>query len=437
MCNPAAAEAGVRIGQQRATAQALSAGLQVLRRDIAREAALLHDLAVWCLQFSPAVCLAPPACILIEIEGCLRYFGGFDRLLGQLQAGLAELGQYAQIGIAPTPLAAEWLAHQMQASPVMNQASLAATLAQLPVDQLPWPRTTLEKLNALGIRRLGSLGRLPRAGLSRRFGTDLVLQLDRAYGLLPDPRQPIEPPECFAQTVALNWATDNVDALLFVVKRLLTSLSGYLIARGQGAQQVKLGLHHSNRQRSEHLIGFGQPTRSRDGMLAIARERLQQLSLDAPVEEVSLQTIDLHRLDGETPGLFGGQVRQADFQLLRARLAARLGDTAVKQLNCVADHRPERAWHEAAPGEKPVQLDVGERPGWLLRQPQALEVRHERPWYGEPLRLLGRAERIESGWWDGDDIARDYYQAEGPSGRRYWIFQQRSDHGWFLHGLFA
>jgi len=437
MCNPAAMAAGVRVGQQRATAQALVAGLQVLRRDPSREATFLHDLAVWCLQFSPAVCLTPPNCILIEIGGCLRYFGGFDKLLGQIQSGLAELQQHARIGVAPTPLAAEWLAHQEHALPLLDLPSLMPTLAQLPVSQLPWPRTTLEKLNALGIRRLGGLSRLPRAGLSRRFGPDLILQLDRAHGHLPDPRQAIQPPDQFMQTVGLNWATDSVEALLFVVKRLLTSLAGYLLARGHGTQQVRLQLHHANRQVSEHLIGFGQPTRARDGMLSIARERLQQLALAAPVEEITLHATELHRLDGETPGLFGEQVRQADFQLLRARLAARLGDEAIKQLNCTSDHRPEHAWHVAPPGEKPIQLDVGERPGWLLRQPQALETRQERPWYGEPLRLLGRAERIESGWWDGDAIARDYYRAEGPSGRRYWIYQQRSDGHWFLHGLFA
>jgi protein ImuB len=79
----------------------------------------------------------------------------------------------------------------------------------------------------------------------------------------------------------------------------------------------------------------------------------------------------------------------------------------------------------------------GERPGWLLAEPCPLELREERPWRGEPLTLLTRAERIETGWWDGWPVARDYYQAEGPSGRRYWIFQARQDGGWYLHGLFA
>jgi protein ImuB len=71
-------------------------------------------------------------------------------------------------------------------------------------------------------------------------------------------------------------------------------------------------------------------------------------------------------------------------------------------------------------------------------------------------------ERIESGWWDGRGVARDYYIArqcggrtptptpvgapEGreprmgarqPHGARLWIFQERQSKRWYLHGVFA
>jgi protein ImuB len=47
-------------------------------------------------------------------------------------------------------------------------------------------------------------------------------------------------------------------------------------------------------------------------------------------------------------------------------------------------------------------------------------------------------ERIESGWWDGHDVRRDYYVARNPGGVRMWIFRERSAAGgWFLHGVFG
>jgi len=48
------------------------------------------------------------------------------------------------------------------------------------------------------------------------------------------------------------------------------------------------------------------------------------------------------------------------------------------------------------------------------------------------------AERIESGWWDGGDLRRDYFVADLDNGQRAWIFRQPgASDGWMLHGWFA
>jgi protein ImuB len=57
------------------------------------------------------------------------------------------------------------------------------------------------------------------------------------------------------------------------------------------------------------------------------------------------------------------------------------------------------------------------------------------------LRLLQGPERIESGWWDGRQVQRDYYVAALPDGTRLWVYRDRSDAAatprWFVHGLFG
>jgi len=45
-------------------------------------------------------------------------------------------------------------------------------------------------------------------------------------------------------------------------------------------------------------------------------------------------------------------------------------------------------------------------------------------------------ERIETGWWRGADIQRDYFMVETSQGTRWWIFQRLDDGRWFLHGCF-
>ncbi len=79
------------------------------------------------------------------------------------------------------------------------------------------------------------------------------------------------------------------------------------------------------------------------------------------------------------------------------------------------------------------------RPVWLLAEPEPLgHLVEARPWV-----LKDGPERIESGWWDGADVRRDYFVAESPRGETAWIYRDGrygfgpGDGEWFLHGIFA
>ncbi|PHV10433.1 hypothetical protein CSQ89_16205 [Chitinimonas sp. BJB300] len=433
VANRAAQALGIQSGLRRSAALALAANLQVAKRQPAQETALLGNLANWAMQFTPTVCLDPPTGLLLEIEGCLGYFKGLPRLLGLVVDGLQVLEIQVQHGLASTPLAASWFAQQG----VIPATDWRQTLMQLPLAQLPWPPRLLQQLHDLGLRQFGELAGLPRSGMGLRFGTELLGLLDKAMGNEPDPRQPFVPAACFERYLELSWHIEQVEALGFVMRRLLLELAAFLHGRGLGVQHVVFRLAHEGGGQSELPIGFGKLTRSTGDMFAITRERLAGFRLTAPVHALVLKAETLHRLDAEAIGLFGDGQTQADLDLLHARLSARLGEAAVRQLACVADHRPERAWCMASDSATVPAPLPATRPGWLLAKPIALAIRNGQPWHGELLTLLSPAERIESGWWEGESVARDYFQAGGPSGRRYWIYRQRIDGAWFLHGLFA
>ena len=46
-------------------------------------------------------------------------------------------------------------------------------------------------------------------------------------------------------------------------------------------------------------------------------------------------------------------------------------------------------------------------------------------------------ERIETAWWRGPIVRRDYYVVETETGGRFWLFRRLKDGAWFLHGVFA
>ena len=70
------------------------------------------------------------------------------------------------------------------------------------------------------------------------------------------------------------------------------------------------------------------------------------------------------------------------------------------------------------------------RPAWLL--PRPIPLRDAAP------QVLAGPERIESGWWDGGDVRRDYYVVRTSTGQRAWVFCPAGQAGPFLlHGWFA
>src|SRR5262249_44536594 len=213
---------------------------------------------------------------------------------------------------------------------------------------------------------------LPRGGVARRFGQGLLDALDRALGKLPDPRNFFVPPPRFSASIELPAEVVHAEALLFAAKRLLVQLAGFLAARSGGAQRIVFRLKHRN-SATEVAIGLVAPSRDAEHFTLLARERFSGLVLDQPVREIALAVDDVLPLAGRNLGLLLEQGKPAgDWERLLERLRARLGAKAVSGIAVQPEHRPERASAAAEPGAKPLPLEFGERPLWLLESPRPL-----------------------------------------------------------------
>ena len=437
-CSAVALAAGVQPGMRRAAAQALCPSLVVLPREAETEARALSALAAWAGQFTSLVAIQPPAALLLEIGGSLRLFGGFENLLQPIEQGLSALGYDWRRGVAPTPLAAWLLARAGAATAVFERHALAAVLAPLPVACLPLPEPMLDTLRGMGVHRLGECLRLPRDGLSRRLGVTLLDLLDRALGRRPDPRAGYRPPARFERVIDLWDETTRSDRLLFAARRVLLELTGMLAALDAGVQGLELRLLHRRLPASRVRVGLLQPSRDVEHLLALLAERLELISLPAPVLQLELEADQLLPLAPRSLSLFAGDTEQAENAArVLERLRARLGRDAVHGVATFPAHAPERAWRVCEPGDRTASGSAAGRPLWLLPEPRPLVIEHDAPACGGRLRLLDGPERIESGWWEGGDVRRDYYVADNERGERLWIFRDlREPACWYLHGLF-
>jgi protein ImuB len=436
VANAAAGKRGITAGLSIAAALALDPELTIHLRDERAESHALRNIALWAGQWTSAISLEPPACVLLEISACCNYFGGLEALLTRIEAGLAALGFCGTLATAPTAGAASLFARAGQALVAAEDSDWTAKLAALPIALLDGAQAALDMLSGIGVRTLGDFIALPRDGVARRFGQALLDEVDRARGLLPDPRLPFVPPERYHGQLELPAPVAEVEALLFGIKRLVVELAGFLHGRGAGVTRLRCDLVHEDAAPTSLVLGLS-CTRQVEHILNVLRERLARTELPDRVEAIRIVAEESAPLGAKAGEFFpaAGGDGEAAAQLLE-RLRARLGEDAVRALALHADHRPERASRQTAMGAAPAPEKNPHsfplRPLWLLAAPRALGPD---PAAAE-LKLLSGPERIETGWWDGADVGRDYFVGCSPRGEALWLYRERGGN-WFVHGVFA
>jgi protein ImuB len=189
-------------------------------------------------------------------------------------------------------------------------------------------------------------------------------------------------------------------------------------------------------------IGLLKPSSDTAHLFRLAAIHLSTLRLPAPAFSVVLVADVADAPPATGTDLLGHKpdprVRLAEFV---ERLRMRLGLDAVHGVCSRGDHRPDHAWQVVS---DPFASRAGTstpgtalRPLWMLEQPALLKERSGAPFLHGPLNLDSGPERIETGWWDGGDVRRDYYVAHNPQGTRAWVFRDCRSGRWYLHGLFG
>ena len=430
---------------------------------IALQASRDEEATAWgwrALQFSPRVARVDEA-LLLEVAASERLFGGRKRLARTLLKESGEL-QVQAWAAGPTALVALSLLRLRRAgqdvpAPLPEALPLSTFTAALP--HLP----TLERI---GCTTLGQLRQLPRAGLSRRFGAELLQALDCAFGERPERYPWLTLPATFDQNVELVSLATSAEELLFAGQHLLTLLQSWLQARNLGVLALELEWTLDLRRldgkplpATEKLgLRTAQPTQDMKHLRRLASEQLARTTLSAPANHLRLRSLETVPWGGVSTSLLPEDDRPGErLHQLVERLSVRLGEENVVVPRSMEDHRPEcmQEWKPVGRGGTPAPsriagvpprpTDAALLPPWLLREPLRLQVKNDKPLYQGPLHLLTKARRIEAAWWDtgvSEPVLRDYFIARSETAGLLWIYRERltadQDRAqWFLHGLYA
>ena len=399
---------------------------------------MLQRLSLSGQQFTSLVSIEMPNALLLEIKGSVKLFGSLEILHAGIDAAWRRLALRAHSATAPTTLAALWLARAGKQVRIEDSGSLASALAELPIACTSWEPERQQTLRSMGVTRVGELLRLPRAGVARRLGPAAVLDLDIALARQSAPRRAFVPRERFRERCDFETEIETVAYLQKAVEPLIERCSRFLRERQAGVQALELKLRHRVIPVTRVRLGLASITSERRRLADVVEQKLNRLELPAAVRGMELRSASLQPLSASSldafAGLRGGG-RDTAPQLVE-RLRARLGEAAVYGVISIPEHRPEAAWQRVHELSLNTTVRVGDmrvcdvpRPVWLLSEPAILAA--------GGLVLEQGPERIESGWWDGKGVARDYYIARQAHGARLWVFQERKTKSWYLHGLFA
>ena len=365
-----------------------------------------------------------------------------------------------------------------------------AALAGLPAEALRLDAATLGLLREVGIESVGSLLRLSAKSVAARFPPLVSRRLAEFSGARAEPLAAPHGEELPQAAHAFDFplaARDAIRAALDdVIERLVAACLAPLAARGVGvlALQVRLeraaGLAELTATPIVIDVGLFRASVAVRHLTGLVGLRLDRVRLCGEIAAVAVEVVAVGPLDCRQRSLFAAD-RQHDAAAavggLLDRLAGRLGRAAVFEPRPVADAQPEHAWVATPPGGRPTvagagggcerrprervrregaaaspQAAAGRRPNWMPPKPVRLEplraglmaVAPDGPpvrfRLGDEVHDVAAAhgpERIETAWWRGPTVRRDYYVVETRSGARFWLFRRLRDGAWFLHGVFA
>jgi protein ImuB len=319
----------------------------------------------------------------------------------------------------------------------------------------------------LGIETVGQLSALPRESLTSRFGEQLLLRLDQLTGAASEVLVSYRGLAALEAGCTLEQPTTDRAALIYVLSQLAEQLTGHLVARDQGAVLLVCKLGYAKGRPVLVRIGLVEPSASARQFMELIGLHFETVVLTDEVVRVEIHAAIVGRLGERQHELFVDHWPSAPHQLavLINRLSSRLGDAQVVRPQLRPSPLPERAFRYLPATEKKreargkeqgrkkqlsadsSQTAANSRPLLLYPEPRLVDVTSVAPdgllqfiWLDNRRERITQhwgPERIETLWWQGPSVRRDYYRIATESGEHWWIFRQLVSSQWFLHGIFA
>lgn len=415
------------------------------------------------LTFSPRVQFRDPGLVFADISGTSHLFGGEENLLKEALRLAHDFYPQATGAIADTPAPAQVFTF-LQPTAIVPPTQEQDDLKGLPLDVLrhlegliTWHSThevedMISFFQVLGMKTVGDLDRFQLESLRERWGDTGSTLWKRLHGMEKQVISPLLPSESLIEYIHLDFPVSLLPFLLHCLEKTLRHLCQRLQARAEHARQVRINLYCEYSSKC-HLLELvpASPGRDLELIMKLIENKLAEVDLDNPIREIEVEIVPCPE-----------KTQQLDFWETRTKDKDKLNQlvslfnqasltTGFFRPQC--EILPEESW-EVTPQfdefelyEDEIQvegqsfrvkpaysqhLSHAPRPTRLLKKPKKVtqaDLQQMHFLSSHPI------ERLEDQWWE-DSRGRDYYFALSSQGQCIWLFYDRIENEYYLHGFF-
>jgi protein ImuB len=393
----------------------------------------------------------------LDVTGCAHLWGGEKQYLTEINKRFKQFGYDVKMSMADTIGAAWAVARFANNDFIIETNQQTAALLSLPAASLRLETETTQRLEKLGLRQISNFISMPRPALRRRFGTQILKQLDKALGYEEEPIIPVIPIEPYQERLPCLEPIVTAKGIEIAIERLLDTLCKRLRQEEKGLRTAILKCYRVDGKTVQIEIGTNRPSCNTKHLFKLFEIKIDSIE---PALGIELFTLDAPKIEDlkvaqETLWKKNSGLNDSGLSELLDRIAGKIGANNIHRYIPDEHYWPERSFKPATEINEPLQtgwsVDTA-RPLQLLLKPQPIDVTAPIPDYPPmnfrykgTLHKITKAdgpERIEQEWWLQEGLHRDYYRVEDEQGNRYWLFRAgHYDAGrsyqWFIHGFFA
>src|SRR5438093_371080 len=280
---------GVRVGHTVAQALAIAADLVVRPRDEAAERSAVRARVDVAASFASRIEAAADGAIFLDAAGATHLVPSEAGLATALVARAARIGLTARAAVGGSMTVARLAA--LHATQVVPAGTELGFLAPLPLACLAPPPEIAATLERWGIRRLGDLARLPIAEVATRLGPAGAALVRTARGGDDRPLTPEVLDGLVEEAISLEYAVDNLEPLLFVLRGLIERAVARVGLEGVGCARLGIVLGLTDRSRDTRALALAAPTRDVKTILTCLRVELETRPPRAAIETIRLTAV--------------------------------------------------------------------------------------------------------------------------------------------------